>query len=122
MEQQGKKTSQWALLKRVLGYTLKQYQFCWLTVVVCIFITAMTTLVSNLFMQSLIDDYILPLAQAAAPDFGPLAGALLKLAAVLLVGILCSYAYNRIMVNVTQGTMKRLREKLFQYMEAVPTQ
>ena len=87
MEQQGKKTSQWALLKRVLGYTLKQYKFCWLTVVVCIFITAMTTLVSNLFMQSLIDDYILPLAQAAAPDFGPLAGALLKLAAVLLAGI-----------------------------------
>ena len=122
MEQQGKKTSQWALLKRVLGYTLKQYQFCWLTVVVCIFVTAMTTLVSNLFMQSLIDDYILPLAQAAAPDFGPLAGALLKLAAVLLVGILCSYAYNRIMVNVTQGTMKRLRVQLFQNMESLPIQ
>ena len=122
MEQQGKKTSQWALLKRVLGYTLKQYQFCWLTVVVCIFVTAMTTLVSNLFMQSLIDDYILPLAQAAAPDFGPLAGALLKLAAVLLVGILCSYAYNRIMVNVTQGTMKRLRVQLFQSMESLPIQ
>ena len=122
MEQQGKKTSQWALLKRVLGYTLKQYQFCWLTVVVCIFITAMTTLVSNLFMQSLIDDYILPLAQAAAPDFGPLAGALLKLAAVLLVGILCSYAYNRIMVNVTQGTMKRLRVQLFHNMESLPIQ
>ena len=122
MEQQGKKTSQWALLKRVLGYTLKQYQFCWLTVVVCIFITAMTTLVSNLFMQSLIDDYILPLAQAAAPDFGPLAGALLKLAAVLLVGILCSYAYNRIMVNVAQGTMKRLRVQLFQNMESLPIQ
>ena len=122
MEQQGKKTSQWALLKRVLGYTLKEYQFCWLTVVVCIFITAMTTLVSNLFMQSLIDDYILPLAQAAAPDFGPLAGALLKLAAVLLVGILCSYAYNRIMVNVTQGTMKRLRVQLFQNMESLPIQ
>ena len=122
MEQQGKKTSQWALLKRVLGYTLKQYQFCWLTVVVCIFITAMTTLVSNLFMQSLIDDYILPLAQAAAPDFGPLAGVLLKLAAVLLVGILCSYAYNRIMVNVTQGTMKRLRVQLFQNMESLPIQ
>ena len=122
MEQQGKKTTQWALLKRVLGYTLKQYQFCWLTVVVCIFITAMTTLVSNLFMQSLIDDYILPLAQAAAPDFGPLAGALLKLAAVLLVGILCSYAYNRIMVNVTQGTMKRLRVQLFQNMESLPIQ
>ena len=122
MEQQGKKTSQWALLKRVLGYTLKQYQFCWLTVVACIFVTAMTTLVSNLFMQSLIDDYILPLAQAAAPDFGPLAGALLKLAAVLLVGILCSYAYNRIMVNVTQGTMKRLRMQLFQNMESLPIQ
>ena len=122
MEQQGKKTSQWALLKRVLGYTLKQYKFCWLAVVVCIFVTAMTTLVSNLFMQSLIDDYILPLAQAAAPDFGPLAGALLKLAAVLLVGILCSYAYNRIMVNVTQGTMKRLRVQLFQNMESLPIQ
>ena len=122
MEQKTKKATQWALLKRVLGYTLKQYKFCWLTVVVCIFVTAMTTLVSNLFMQSLIDDYILPLAQAAAPDFRPLAGALLKLAAVLLVGVLCSYAYNRIMVNVTQGTMKRLRIQLFHNMESLPIQ
>ena len=71
-------------------------------------------------MRELIDSYIVPLLNEAAPDFGPLAARLLSLAAVLAAGILCSYAYNRIMVNVSQGIMKRIRTELFSHMEALP--
>ncbi len=73
-------------------------------------------------MQRLIDDYILPLTQSAIPDYTPLANALLSLASVLSAGILCAYGYNRIMVNISQGTMKKLRIELFSNMESLPIQ
>lgn len=75
-------------------------------VVVCILVSALTTLCGTLFIQKLIDNYIVPLTQMAVPDYSPLAQALLKLVAIFAVGVLCSYGYNRIMVNVGQGTMK----------------
>lgn len=109
-------------LKRVLAYVLRTYRGACIAVVLCILVTALTTLTATLFMQTLIDDYITPLMAAATPDFAPLAQALLKLAAALLVGVACAWAYNRIMVNVSQGTMKRLRIQLFSNMEALPIQ
>ena len=111
---------QLAVLGRVLGYMVRHYKFSCLVVVVCILGTALATLAGTLFMQSLIDDYILPLTQAAQPDFGPLAAALGRLAAVYVLGILCAYGHNRIMVNVSQGTMRNLRQELFQHMESLP--
>ena len=111
---------QLAVLGRVLGYMVRHYKFSCLAVVVCILGSALATLAGTLFMQSLIDDYILPLTQAAQPDFGPLAAALGRLAAVYVLGILCAYGYNRIMVNVSQGTMRNLRQELFQHMESLP--
>ncbi len=108
------------VLKRVMQAVLENYKIHCLIVAICILISALTTLVSNLFMRSLIDDYIVPLTHEAIPDYAPLANALIRLAAVLVVGIVCSYAYNRIMVNVTQGTMTRLRTKLFADMEKLP--
>lgn len=107
-------------LKRVLHYIFKYYKFSCLTVVGGIVVSAITTLVSTLFMQTLIDDYIVPLTQEVNADYAPLATALLKLAAVMVVGILCAYAYNRIMVNISQGTMKRLRIELYTHMESLP--
>ncbi len=103
-----------------MSYTLKNYKWSCLIVVICILVTALTTLAATLFMQTLIDDYITPLTQAANPDFGPLAQALVGLSAILVVGVLCSYARSRIMVNVSQGTLKRLREDLFVNMESLP--
>lgn len=111
-----------ASLKRVFAYILKNYKFSCLIVVAGILISVLTTLCATLFMQRLIDDYIIPLTQAAIPDYDPLAKALLSLSAVLAVGILCAYGYNRIMVNVSQGTMKRLRVELFSNMESLPIQ
>ena len=108
------------LMKRLLGYILKNYKFSCIAVLVCILVSALTTLTATLFIQKLIDSYIIPLTQSAVHDYAPLAGALIKLAAVLMVGVLCSYGYNRIMVNVGQGTLKKLRLELFTNMESLP--
>lgn len=107
-------------MKRVLGYLLRDYKFSFFIVVVCILGSALATLRGTLFMQSLIDDYIVPLTQAQTPDFSKLAAALVAVALTYGIGILCAYGYNRIMVNVSQGTMRNLRVELFQHMESLP--
>ncbi len=107
-------------MKRVLGYMFRDYKFSFFMVVVCVFGSALATLRGTLFMQSLIDDYIVPLTQAQSPDFSQLAAALVSVAITYGIGILCAYAYNRIMVNVSQGTMRNLRVELFQHMESLP--
>ena len=105
---------------RLVKYVLKNYRFSLAGVMVCIVVTSFTTLASTLFTRSLIDDYILPLTKQAQPDFSPLAQALMTLGAVLLVGAICSYLHSRLMINVSQGTMKRLRSDLFSHMEKLP--
>ena len=107
-------------MKRVLGYLLRDYKFSFFIVVICILGSALATLRGTLFMQSLIDDYIVPLTQAQTPDFSKLAAALVAVALTYGIGILCAYGYNRIMVNVSQGTMRNLRIELFQHMESLP--
>ncbi len=109
-----------AVMKRLLSYVLKNYKFSCLAVLAGIAVSALTTLCATLFMQSLIDDYIIPLTKAAVPDYMPLAQALMSLAVLLAAGILCAYGYNRIMVNVSQGTMKRIRIEAFTNMESLP--
>ena len=109
-----------AAMKRVLGYMLRDYKLPFCLVVVCVFGSALATLRGTLFMQSLIDDYITPLTRAQTPDFSGLAAALLSVAIVYGIGILCAYGYNRIMVNVSQGTMRNLRVELFRHMESLP--
>ena len=104
------------LLKMLLG----NYKWSLLAVAVCILVTTATTLTSTLFTRTLIDDYIAPLSVAANPDFSPLAMTLLKLAAVLLVGVGCSYLNSRLMINVSQGMLLKLRERLFEHMESLP--
>ena len=108
------------ILGRVLKYMVSSYKWQFAVVVVCIFGAALATRRGTLFMQDLIDDYILPLTQTPQSDFGPLAGALCTLAGIYCIGIICSYTYNRIMVNVSQGTMKKLRDQLFSHMESLP--
>ena len=105
---------------RVLGLMLKNYKFPFFMVVVCILGSALATLRGTLFMQSLIDDYIAPLTRAQTPDYSDLAAALVAVAITYGIGILCAYAYNRIMVNISQGTMRNLRVALFQHMESLP--
>ena len=105
---------------RVMKYVLKDYKIACLIVLVCIIGSALATLSFTLFTRTLIDDYILPLIGKANPDFNPLAQRLLKISMILVVGIICSYSMNRIMVTVSQGTLKKLRNELFGKMESLP--
>lgn len=111
---------QLAAMKRVLATMMHHYKLPFIMVVVCIFGSVLATLRGTLFMQRLIDDYILPLTQSANPDYSALAGALLSVAATYAIGILCAYGYTRIMVNISQGTLRNLRISLFRHMEALP--
>ena len=105
---------------RMLKMLLGNYKWSLLLVALCILVTTATTLTSTLFTRTLIDDYIAPLSTAANPDFGPLAVTLFKLAAVLLVGVGCSYLNSRLMINVSQGMLLKIREELFEHMESLP--
>lgn len=111
-------------LKRVLAYVMKSYGAAFAIVVICILITAGTTLYGTLFMKQLVDGYIIPLTEQKAaglePDFAPLAHAIIKLACIYAVGIVTAYTYNRIMVNITQGTLRNIRNELFEKMEKLP--
>lgn len=107
-------------LGRLIRYILKEYKLACVTVVVSILISALAILSISMFMQKLIDVYIEPMMKQSSPDYGPLAHRMLGLGLILVLGIICAYAYNRIMVNVTQGTMKRLRVELFERMESLP--
>ncbi len=109
-----------SVLKRILGYIFRYYKWHFLLVIACILITALCTIQSTLFTRTLIDEYITPLLSASSPDFAPLAARLMKLAAILLLGVVTSYSYNRIMVTVSQGTMEHLRCDLFTHMESLP--
>ena len=107
-------------VKRIYQYIFKHYKFVCLLVAICILISSVTSVISTLFTKELIDKYILPLTQSAVPDFQPLAKALFVLAVVLIVGIICSYTYNRLMINVSQGSLKRMRIDVFSHMESLP--
>ena len=105
---------------RLFGFVLKNYKFSILTVLACIVVSSITSLFSTLFTRTLIDDYITPLTQAANPEYASLAQALFRLGLILLLGVVASYAYNRLMINVSQGTMLRLRKQIFERMEKLP--
>lgn len=120
MRKQTNKKNLMPLLKRVLDIMLRGYkaQFC--LVVALILGAALATLRGTLFMRDLVDVYIKPMIGVESPDFGPLAHALLSLALVYLIGLLCSYGYNRIMAVISQGTLKKIRIQLFSKMESLP--
>lgn len=108
------------ILKRLLGIIFKKYKFHCLLVAVFLVGSTLATVKGTLFLKTLIDQYILPLTKAKTPDFGPLFGALCRMAAIYAGGIFCSWAYNRLMVTVSQGTLKQLRVQLFTHMESLP--
>ncbi|MBP3489514.1 MAG: ABC transporter ATP-binding protein [Roseburia sp.] len=108
------------LFLRLLSYIMKNYAVHCILVVICIFITVLANVQGTWFMQTLIDSYIMPLMKQANPDFSGLAHAIFRVACFYLIGALAAYTYSRIMVNVTQGTLKNLRDDMFTHMEELP--
>ena len=107
-------------LLRLFRLVMKHYRWMVLTVFVCIAVSSVTSLASTLFTRTLIDDYVVPLTQVANPEYSSLLQALFKLGLILLLGVVCSYSYNRLMIYVSQGTQLRLRKQLFEHMERLP--
>lgn len=108
------------VFNRLLGIILKKHKLQMIVVFICILISVIANVQGTLFIQRLIDDYIEPMIGAANPDFTPLLLAIAKVAAFYLLGVISTYTYSRIMVYVTQGTMRDLRCDIFSHMESLP--
>lgn len=108
------------IFKRLFSFMMESYRIPFIIVVICIIVAAFASVQSSMFSKTLIDEYITPLLGVDNPDFGPLLKGLASIACVYLVGIVTSYVYNRIMVNITQGTLRNIREKMFKHMESLP--
>ncbi len=108
------------ILKRLFRYVMHYNWLPLLAVGFFIIISTLANVQGTLFMKTLIDDYILPMMGTPDPDFGPLAAAIGRVACFYLIGALSTFIYNRMMVNVSQGTLKRLRDDLFTHMESLP--
>lgn len=108
------------VLLRMTAFVWQHYKWAMLMVLVCILVSSLTSLVSSLFTRTLIDDYIVPLTQVDNPQYASLAQTLFKLGLILFFGTVCSYAYNRLMINISQGTMLRLRKSIFEKMQQLP--
>ena len=120
MNQTGKRGDPTAVLRRVISYMLRYYRWAFILVIFCILISAVATVTGATFPQTLVDDYITPMIASHSTDFSGLAQTLIRLVCILLLGVVAVFSYNRIMVNISQGTMCRLRDDLFRKMEALP--
>ncbi len=105
--------------KRLLGY-LGKYKIRFTIVICCIIFAAITTALASLFIESLIDDYIMPLLTQDNPDFAGLAQYILKMAAIFAGGVVAALIYNRLMVVVAQGILKEIRDEMFEHMQQLP--
>lgn len=107
-------------LKRLLAYIMKRYKFRYLFVLVCIAISSVVQVIGTMFMKTLIDDYILPMVDGRMASFQPLIEALTTMACIYVIGIICTYTYNIMMMYIAQGVLKGIRDDMFAHMEKLP--
>ena len=105
------------VVKRLMSY-IGHYKLRF--VLICIVVNALAMVSCSLYLQTLIDSYITPLLQAATPDFAPLFRSILIMGCIYAVGILACLFYNRTMVSIAQGTLKRIRDEMFEHMQTLP--
>lgn len=97
-------------LKRMTSYIFRDYKFLFFIVLITLFISSIVSVVANLFLKTLIDDYIVPLLGHNNPSFKALLTALAIMAAIFYTGVISTYVYSRLMVNISQGTLKNIRD------------
>ena len=107
------------VVKRLMSY-IGHYKLRFVAVLICIVVNALAMVSCSLYLQTLIDSYITPLLQAATPDFAPLFRSILIMGCIYAVGILACLFYNRTMVSIAQGTLKRIRDEMFEHMQTLP--
>ncbi len=108
------------LVKRLLLFIAKRYAIQYIIVIVCIFITVYSTTQGTMFMQTLIDDYITPMLGSANPDYSELASAILRIAIIYACGVVAIFAQNKILIYISQGTIRDMRNELFSHMQKLP--
>ena len=108
------------LFARLMGFIFKKYLPACIIVVICIFVSVLANVQGTMFTKNLIDDYIVPLLKTGTPDYGPLLAAMGKVAVFYGIGVISTFAYSKIMVYVSQGTIKNLRVELFSHMQDLP--
>ncbi len=108
------------LFGRIMKEIMKNYAPHCVIVLICIFISVLASVQGTMFMKTLIDSYILPLLGQENPDFSGLAAAILRVGTFYLCGALAAYVYNRLLINVSQGTLRNFRNKMFAHMEKLP--
>lgn len=107
-------------LKRLLSYVFKEYKFLFFIVLVTIIISSLANVVGTLFLRNLIDDYITPLLNKSGVDFGPLLKMIITMAVIYYIGVLSTYVYSRVMIVISQGSLKKIRDDMFSHMETLP--
>lgn len=117
MHKQGNKM---VTFKRLIRYITSNYAFACTLVVILILVSTAANVMGALFIQRLIDDYITPYVTVSNPDFTPLLKALTIMASIYFVGVISTYSFNKLLINVSQGTLKRIRDDLFAHMEKLP--
>lgn len=108
------------LFARLMGFIFKKYLPACIIVVICIFVSVLANVQGTMFTKNLIDDYIVPLLKTGNPDYGPLLAAMGKVAVFYGIGVISTFAYSKIMIYVSQGTIKNLRVELFSHMQDLP--
>ncbi len=108
------------LFKRIMGYVFKFYPIHMIVVVICIFVTVFSSVQGTLFTKTLIDSYIEPMLESGSNDYGPLLGAMARVAVFYAIGVIAAFVQAKLMVYINQGTLRRLREELFVHMESLP--
>lgn len=108
------------LFARLMGFIFKKYLPACIIVVICIFVSVLANVQGTMFTKNLIDDYIIPLLKTGSPDYGPLLAAMGRVAVFYGIGVVSTFAYSKIMIYVSQGTIKNLRVELFSHMQDLP--
>lgn len=108
------------LFSRLMGYVLKRYGVLYAVVIICILLSVLCNTQGTMFMKTLIDDYITPMLQSKSADYGPLLAAIGRVAGFYALGVITTFVYNKLLIYVSQGSIRDLRDDLFSHMQDLP--
>lgn len=115
-----KKNSMWSTWKRLLTYIIGKHKIIFTTVIISIMVSALTVVASSLYLEKLVDGYIVPLLTEENPSFAGLRNSIVGIGSIYLIGTIATYLYNRLMVSISQGTLKKIRDDMFTHMQTLP--
>lgn len=107
-------------MKRLFNFVISRHRNTCIVILLLIIISSLSSVMGSIFIKSLIDDYITPYLNTVNPDFNPLLNAILKMVAIYAIGVIATYTFNKLLINVSQGSLKEIRDTMFEHMEQLP--